>query len=322
MPGIDHRLLDVNGIRLSLYGAGPSAARPLWLLHGFPECWHAWRQQIAPLVAAGYRLWLPEMRGYGRSSAPSDPAAYDLITLCADIQGAMDALGQREVAVIGHDWGAPVAWHLALLEPQRVRAVAGLAVPFGGRPKRPAIETMRRFHAEGFHYILYFQAPGVAEAEMDADPARTLRLMLHNCSGAAPKDFFLQQKPAGARLFDGLQDPGQLPSWCDAEAFAHLLATFEGRGFYGALNWYRNFERNWQRTEALQDRSIEQPALFLLGERDPVGTLEAYTLEQMPKWVPRLLQQRLANAGHWLQNEAAAEVNGYLLAFLARHYPA
>ncbi|MDM8349684.1 alpha/beta hydrolase [Pseudomonas sp. sp1636] len=322
MAAPEQQLLDVNGITLSLYSAGPADGRPLWLLHGFPECWHSWRQQIDPLAAAGYRVLIPEMRGYGQSSAPRDPAAYDLMTLCGDIQAAMDALGHSEVCVVGHDWGAPVAWHLALLEPQRVKAVIGMAVPFAGRPRRPAIDMMREHYAGRFHYILHFQQPGVAEQEMDADIPRTLRMMMHNTSAAVPKDFFLQEKPAGAGLFDGMQDPGALPSWCDAQAFNQYVQTFAGRGFQGALNWYRNFERNWQRSEALAGQRIEQPALFLLGDKDPLGTLEAYTLKQMPKRVANLEQHLLSDCGHWIQNEQAARVNRLLFGFLGRHYAA
>ena len=177
MP-IEHQLLAVNGIDLSLYSAGPADGRTVWLLHGFPECWYAWHPQIEALSQAGYRVFAPEMRGYGQSSAPRDPAAYDLLTLCGDIQAAMDALGHTRVAVVGHDWGAPVAWHLALLEPARVQALGALSVPFGGRPKRPAIEMMRSAYAGRFHYILYFQQPGLAEAELDADIGRSLRLLL------------------------------------------------------------------------------------------------------------------------------------------------
>lgn len=320
MDQLEHHILQVNGIDLSLYSAGPETGRPVWLLHGFPECWHSWRQQIAPLAAAGYRVLIPEMRGYGQSSAPRDPAAYDVLTICADIQAAMDQLGQRQVCVVGHDWGAPIAWHLALLEPARVKAVVGMAVPFGGRPKQPAIDIMRQLYAERFHYILHFQTLGVAEAEMDADIPRTLRMMMHNTSAAAPKDHFLQEKPAGAALFDGMHDPGTLPAWCDSAAFEHYLNTFTGRGFYGALNWYRNFERNWQRTEALADRQIEQPALFLLGDKDPVGTLEAYTLKQMLKRFVKLEQHVLNECGHWIQSEQAAQVNQLLISFLQRHY--
>jgi pimeloyl-ACP methyl ester carboxylesterase len=195
-----------------------------------------------------------------------------------------------------------------------------MAVPFGGRPRQPAIEAMRQLYAERFHYIVYFQEPGLAEAEMDADIPRTLRMMMHNSSAAVPRDHFLQDKPAGAGLFEGMQDPGTLPTWCDHAAFDHYVKTFEGRGFYGALNWYRNFERNWQRTAALADRQIEQPALFLLGDMDPVGTLEAYTLKQMPKRIARLEQHVLKDCGHWIQNERAEQVNQLLLAFLSRHY--
>jgi pimeloyl-ACP methyl ester carboxylesterase len=322
MDSLEHRLLEVNGITLSLYSSGPTLGRPVWLLHGFPECWHSWRQQIGPLAAAGYRVLIPEMRGYGQSSAPHEASAYDLISVCGDIQAAMDSLGQPEACVVGHDWGAPIAWHLALLEPQRVKAVVGMAVPFGGRPKQPAIDIIRQHYAERFHYILHFQQPGVAELEMDADIPRTLRMMMHNTSAAVPKDFFLQDKPAGASLFAGMQDPLTLPAWCDQQAFDEYLKTFAGRGFYGALNWYRNFERNWQRTESLAARQIEQPALFLLGDKDPVGTLEAYTLQQMPRRVAHLEQHLLSECGHWIQNEQAERVNQHLLDFFSRHYPA
>lgn len=322
MRPLDHQLLAVNGINLSLYSAGPADGRPLWLLHGFPECWLSWRHQLEPLLAAGYQVFIPEMRGYGQSSAPQAVEAYDLLTVCGDIQAAMDVLGQEQVCVIGHDWGAPIAWHLALLEPKRVKAVVGMAVPFGGRPKQPAIGIMQQLFAGRFHYILHFQTPGVAEAEMDADIPRTLRWMMHNLSAAVPKDLFLQDKPAGAGLFDGLQQVDQLPAWCSPQAFAGYVATFSGRGFRGALNWYRNFERNWQRTEGLAGRQIEQPALFLLGDLDPVGTLEAYTLKQMPKLIPDLESHVLAQCGHWLQCEQPEAVNRHLLGFLARHYPA
>ena len=315
MP-IEHQLLAVNGIDLSLYSAGPADGRPVWLLHGFPECWYAWHPQIEALSQAGYRVFAPEMRGYGQSSAPRDPADYDLLTLCGDIQAAMDALGHTRVAVVGHDWGAPVAWHLALLEPARVQALGALSVPFGGRPKRPAIEMMRTAYAGRFHYILYFQQPGLAEAELDADIGRSLRLLLGGLGGA-----LLADKAADAKLFDGLADL-TLPAWCSPALFAVYERTFAGRGFYGALNWYRNFERNWQRTEPLAELQVQQPTLFLLGEHDPVGRFEAPTLARMAAKVPLLEQHLLSGCGHWLQSEDGPRVNTLLLDFLGRHYPA
>ncbi|WGL64486.1 alpha/beta hydrolase [Pseudomonas sp. CW003PS] len=313
---IDHRLLAVNGIELSLYSAGPKHGKPVWLLHGFPECWYAWNPQIEALAAAGYRVFAPEMRGYGASSAPADPTAYDLLTLCGDIQAAMDKLGQHEVAVVGHDWGAPVAWHLALLEPERVKALGALSVPFGGRPKRPAIEMMREAYAGRFHYILYFQQPGVAEAELDEDIGHSLRLLLGGLGDA----LLAADKPADARLFDGMPDDLPLPPWCNEAMFAHYLRTFERHGFRGALNWYRNFERNWQRSEHLAGLQITQPTLFLLGENDPVGRFEAPTLKRMADKVPHLERHDLPGAGHWLQAECGERISVLLLDFLARNY--
>ena len=221
----------------------------------------------------------------------------------------------------GHDWGAPVAWHLAVLEPERVKVVAGIPVPYGGRPKKPAIDIVRKQFADRFNYILYFQQPGVAEAELDQDVARTLRIMMHNTSAAVSMDFSLQEKPAGSLLLDHMQDPGDPPAWCGLDAFSVYLPTFEGRGFSGALNWYRNFERNWARTALLADRKVLQPALFLLGDKDPVGTLETHSLQKMPAVVPDLEQHLIANCEHWLQGEQPEQVSQLVLTFLSAVIP-
>jgi pimeloyl-ACP methyl ester carboxylesterase len=314
MHAIEQQLLHVNGIQLSLHACGPQDGQPVWLLHGFPECWHSWAPQLQALAEAGYRAVAPEMRGYGRSSAPAEAEAYALLTLCADIQAAMDQLGHERVCMVGHDWGAPVAWHLALLEPERVQALCAMSVPYGGRPRRPAIEIMREANAGRFNYILYFQEPGVAEAELDADLERSLRLLLADLG-----DVLLQDKPAEARLFDGLDAYPALPSWCGEGQFDHYRQAL-ARGFCGPLNWYRNFERNWRDSEPLAERRVEQPTLFLVGEQDPVARLEAHTLKRMAERVPRLQQHLLADCGHWLQSQQPARVNALLLDFLERHY--
>ncbi|MCU1779489.1 alpha/beta hydrolase [Pseudomonas sp. 14P_5.3_Bac1] len=312
MSDIQHDKVQVNGIELSVHIAGPEHGQPIWLLHGFPECWHSWREQIRALAGAGYRVFAPEMRGYGESSSPAEVADYELLTLCADIQQAMDHFGHQQVVMVGHDWGAVVAWHLALLEPARVARLITMSVPFAGRARRPVIEIMRELYAERFNYILYFQAPGVAERELDADIERTLRLFMQD------QDVFLQKKPANATLFDGVSAPGALPTWCTQADLDVYVQTFSKRGFRGPLNWYRNFERNWQRTEFLAGQPVLQPTLFLIGDRDPVGVFEAHTLKRMPDAVPNLHQQVLANCGHWIQNEQAERVNALMLAFLGR----
>ncbi|MDD2058521.1 alpha/beta hydrolase [Pseudomonas sp. GD03860] len=318
MQDVQHQILSVNGIELSLYSSGPEHGRPVWLLHGFPESWYSWRRQIPALAAAGFRVLVPEMRGYGQTSAPQAVEEYDLITLCADIQAAMDALGQTEACVVGHDWGAPVAYHLGLLEPERVKALVTLSVPYGGRPRRSPLELLHKAFENRFHYMLYFQHPGVAEAELNADIANSLRRIQF---GRGASESFLQDKPADSRLFDGLGDVPANPPWCSEADFEVYVRTF-ARGFDGPLNWYRNFDRSWARSADLAGRQILQPTLFLLGEDDPIGRIESISQERMPSVIPDLEQHRLAECGHWTQNEQPQAVNALVLDFLARRYPA
>jgi len=321
MQQTKQQLIKVNGIQLSVHIAGPESGKPVWLLHGFPECWYSWRHQITALAAQGYRVFAPEMRGYGATEAPEAVEAYDLITICGDIQGAMNHFGHEQVAMLGHDWGAPIAWHLALLEPARVKAVCGLSVPFGGRPRQPAINMMREAYKDKFHYMLYFQTQGPAEAELAADIPRTMRLMMHGLD-SQEGGALVQDKPADSAWLEDYTDPGTQPAWCSDEAFEVYVKTFEQSGFRGPINWYRNFERNWERTEPLAGRQIEQPALFLIGDRDPVGALEAYTIKKMPSVVPQVEQHVIADCGHWIQAEKPSEVNSLLLPFLERYFPA
>ena len=207
MQQTKQQLIKVNGIQLSVHIAGPESGKPVWLLHGFPECWYSWRHQITALAAQGYRVFAPEMRGYGATEAPEAVEAYDLITICGDIQGAMNHFGHEQVAMLGHDWGAPIAWHLALLEPARVKAVCGLSVPFGGRPRQPAINMMREAYKDKFHYMLYFQTQGPAEAELAADIPRTMRLMMHGLD-SQEGGALVQDKPADSAWLEDYTDPG------------------------------------------------------------------------------------------------------------------
>ncbi|WP_150299263.1 alpha/beta fold hydrolase [Pseudomonas profundi] len=324
MANIEQRILEVNGIELSVHIAGPADGQPVWLLHGFPECWYSWRHQIDMLAAEGYRVHAPEMRGYGRSSAPDAPEQYDIITLCGDIQAAMDLLGLDKVAMVGHDWGALVAWHLALLEPTRIQALCCMSVPFAGRPRMPAIHKMRELFADRFHYIVYFQEIGPAERELEADIARTLRLVMHGLSSntTAPGEGLIQNKPAGSGWLEGLQDPGEPPAWCPPDAFAVYLDSYQRSGFHGPLNWYRNFERSWERTEHLAGKTVDQPTLFLIGDRDQVGQLEAHTIKRMPSVVPKVEQHVIPDCGHWIQAEKPEPVNQLLLSFLQKYFSA
>src|SRR5262245_1214013 len=179
-----HQTVEANGIQLHFaeQGEGPLVV----LCHGFPECWYSWRHQLAALASAGFRAVAPDMRGYGRSARPEAIDQYTLFHLVGDVVGLLDGLGERQAVIAGHDWGAPVARHSALLRPDRFRTVIGLSVPF--RPRSPAAPTLAMPHtADAEFYQLYFQKPGVAEAELERNARETIVKLLFAASGDMPR---------------------------------------------------------------------------------------------------------------------------------------
>jgi pimeloyl-ACP methyl ester carboxylesterase len=312
-------MIDVNGIRLHIaeQGEGPLVV----LLHGFPESWHSWRHQFGPLAEAGFRVVAPDQRGYGRSDHPEDVAAYSILHLVGDVVGLVHALGEERAFVVGHDWGAPVAWHTALLRPDVVRGVAGLSVPPPFRGAQPPLRTMRERFG-GHFYWNYFEQPGIAEAEFEADTRAALRKLLYSASGDAPgagrPEQALVEDPERGWLADA-PDPEVLPGWLTEEDLDALTDSY-ARGFTGALNWYRNLDRNWELTAPWQGAAVSPPALYVYGDRDLVpafpGTPEL--IEKLPELMPDLRRKPivLPGCGHWTQQERPAEVNEALLDFL------
>jgi pimeloyl-ACP methyl ester carboxylesterase len=290
------RRVAVNGIELNvLYeGEGPLVV----LCHGFPELAYSWRRQVPALSAAGFRVVAPDMRGFGRSSAPREVEAYDVVSLCGDLCGLLDELGEQAALFVGHDWGAGLVWQLAVMHPERVRAVAGLSVPFVPRAPAPPIPIMRRHIGEDF-YIAWFQEPGLADAALARDVRRTLTT----------------HRQWTARWADEDGPPPERPAWLSEPELAVYVEAFERTGFTGGLNWYRNIDRNWELTEAFAERRVEQPALFLTGERDPVRSF--MPAEAMRGWVTDLRREIVVpGAGHWVQQEEPEAVNAALLEFL------
>jgi pimeloyl-ACP methyl ester carboxylesterase len=294
-----HRQVPVNGVELHVAecGNGPLVV----LCHGFPELWWSWRHQLPALAAAGYRAVAPDQRGYGRSSRPDRVADYDIVHLAGDIVGLIDAYGAERAVVVGHDWGAMVTWHLAQTAPERLFGVAALSVPFWPRPPRPPTEMFKALFGDGFFYMLHFQTPGVADAQLGADPGAALKLVLRRVS---------------ADVFDGTADVPPVPKWMSSDEFAVYEAEFRRTGFTGGLNWYRNLDRNWELTAETAGRKIDVPTMFLAGERDPV--LLFIRVEPMREVVSDLREfVLLPGAGHWIQQERPAETNEVLLRFLA-----
>jgi len=291
--------VDVNGISLAVDEHGPADGPLVVLLHGFPELGYSWRHQVGPLAAAGYRVLVPDLRGYGGSDAPPAVEDYAIDVLAQDVLGLLDHAGAERAVLIGHDWGADLAWKTAWLHPERVAAVAGISVPFAPPAPAPPLGLMRQGLGEDF-YMVWFQEPGVAEAALERDVRRTL---------ATSK----QWTAAWAAIED---DRPPTPPFLTDDELAVYVDAYARTGFRGGLNWYRNLDRNWERTCHLTDRRIEMPALFLTGERDPVRRFMPSVV--MQGWVTDLrVDAVIPEAGHWLQQQAPEAVNEHLLAWLA-----
>jgi len=316
VPTSTERLVDTNGVQLRVIEAGDRGAPVVILAHGFPELAYSWRHQIPALAEAGYHVLAPDQRGYGGSSRPDAIEAYNIHELTADLVGLLDDVGAERAVWIGHDWGAVVVWNAPLLHPDRVAAVAALSVPPLPRAKVPPTQAFRATFGENFFYILYFQEPGVADAELDADPARTMRRMMGGLRASGDQSAALRMVAPGPEGFvERLPEPDRLPDWLSQYELDHYISEFSRTGFTGGLNWYRNFDRNWETTPKLQGTKISAPCLFIAGTADPVL---AFTRADRASEVISgpYRQVMIDGAGHWLQQERPGEVNATLLEFL------
>jgi pimeloyl-ACP methyl ester carboxylesterase len=319
---IKHRFVETNGIRMQIAEAG---CGPLVVLcHGFPETSHSFRHQVWALSEAGFHAVAPDQRGYGRTDRPEAVDRYTLLHMVGDLVGLVDALAERTAFLVGHDWGAPVVWQAALMRPDRFPAVAGLSVPFLPRPRQPPTTLLPRTES-AVHYQLYFQEPGVAEAELEHDPHATLRRVLYGASGDAPLQGALSADlepgmvPRGGGMIRRAADPEVLPPWLTRSDIDHAAAEFARSGFCGALNWYRNMDRNWELLAPWADAQLTVPALYMAGDRDLVlrNPLFASVVENLQRVVPTLKERViLPGCGHWTQQERPAEVNATLIRFL------
>lgn len=316
-PPTRHRFVDTNGVRLSLTEAGERGAPVVVLAHGFPELAYSWRHQIPVLADAGYHVLAPDQRGYGGSSAPPAVENYDIVALTGDVVGLLDDVGAETATVVGHDWGSVVATNLPLLHPDRISACVTLSVPPTPRPLGPPTESWRTTFGENFFYIIYFQTPGPADAELSSDPARTMRRMLGGVRSTEGPNVFLEMAtPGPAGFIERLPEPDGLPEWITPAELDHYVEVFTRTGFTPALNWYRNFDRNWHLTATTPSATIAVPTLFIGGTADPV--LQLTPRDRVSDVVSGPYREVLIDgAGHWLQQESPAEVNAALLEFLA-----
>jgi pimeloyl-ACP methyl ester carboxylesterase len=323
MSDVRHRTVETNGIRMHVAEQGEG---PLVLLcHGFPESWYSWRHQLTALAAAGFHAVAPDMRGYGQTDQPAEIDQYTLLHLVGDMVGLVDALGGGPAVIAGHDWGAPVAWHAALLRPDRFRAVIGLSVPY--RPRGSVRPTTAMPQTDdAIFYQLYFQAPGVAEAELSRDVRSSIRRILFSGSGEGRRAHAGLGNPAavgmvprGGGFLRHTAEPATPPSWLTEADVDFYAGEFTRAGFRGGLNWYRNIDRNWELMAPYAGARVTVPALYVAGDQDLVVHFRGMDqlLPNLKKFVPELRQTiMLPGCGHWTQQERPKEVNDAILAFL------
>jgi pimeloyl-ACP methyl ester carboxylesterase len=319
-----HRFVATNGINMHIAEAG---AGPLVVLcHGFPESWYSWRHQLVALAQAGFHAVAPDMRGYGQTDSPGEIEQFSLLHLVGDIVGLLDALAAPQAVIVGHDWGAPVAWHAAVFRPDRFRGVVGLSVPY--RPRRAGTErptSLMPQTADAIFYQLYFQPPGKAEEEFERDHRRTVRSLLYGGSGEA-REAAQSLGGGGAGMvprnggFIGTRPgPAMLPSWLSEADVDFYAGEFKRAGFRGGLNWYRNIDRNWELLAPWTGAKVTVPALYMAGDRDLVLSFKGMDqlLPALKEFVPKLDNTViLQGCGHWTQQERPMEVNTALIGFL------
>jgi pimeloyl-ACP methyl ester carboxylesterase len=317
-----HRTIEANGIHIHIaeQGSGPLVL----LCHGFPESWYSWRHQLKALSEAGFRAVAPDMRGYGNTDRPAEIERYTLFHLVGDMVGVLDSLGEKTAVIAGHDWGAPVAWHAALMRPDRFRAVIGLSVPYRPRGSVAPTTVMPR-SADASFYQSYFQAPGVAEAELEADVRASIRKILFSGSGDVPRrnpgaaPSGVGMVPRAGGFLTRMPNPETLPAWLSDADIDFYVRQFQHSGFRGGLNWYRNIDRNWELMAPYGGAAVSVPALYMAGDLDLVVSFLRMkeVIADLGRYIPQLRGTiMLPGCGHWTQQERAGEVNKAMLEFL------
>ncbi|MCX7620994.1 MAG: alpha/beta hydrolase [Acidimicrobiales bacterium] len=318
IPGARHRFVETNGVRLSVYETGqPRPDRPVVVFsHGFPELAFSWRHQLRAVAAAGFHAVAPDQRGYGGSSRPDAIEEYDIFHLTGDLVGLLDEIGAPKAVFVGHDWGGLVTWQMPLLHRERVAGVAGLCTPYVPRfPAKPT-EVFRMMGGEN-HYILYFQEPGVADAALSANTAALFdRMMRRGVDPQLLREAASNASDFVAAIVDAPVLGEELLTRAELDVF---VTTFLRTGFTGGLNWYRNFDRNWELTPQLDGARIDGlPCLMITAEWDPV--LVPAMAQGMPEVIDDLEMHQVARAGHWVQQEQPDEVNRLLVDWLTRRF--
>lgn len=299
-------LISVNGVELEVFEAGKqNAGKPIVLCHGWPEHAFSWRFQMDALAAAGYHVIVPNQRGYGNSSRPTEVTAYDIEHLSGDLVALLDHYGYDDAAFVGHDWGAMVVWGLTLLHPSRVNKVINLSLPYQERGEKPWIEFLEEILGGDYYFVHFNRQPGVADAVLEQNTFSFLRNLYRK------NEPFKATEPGMAMInLANAEAPLGEPIMSDSE-LAVFVSAFEASGFTSSINWYRNLDRNW-RLLANVDPIIGQPTLMIHGDRDTIPKSD-----RLAAFVPNVEVVHL-DCGHWIQQEKPEETNQAILRWLER----
>jgi pimeloyl-ACP methyl ester carboxylesterase len=310
-PAVKEYDVATNGISLHVteLGEGPAVL----FCHGFPDTSYTWRRQMSAVAAAGFRAIAPDMRGYGKSSAPADATLYTPLHTAGDLVGLLDALNLPTAVLVGHDWGATHVWNAALLRPDRFTAVCALSVPYVPRGDVSVFERMRKAGHESDFYMFEQIRPDADQ--IWADAAVTIPGALYWASGSAPADTRWSPMQPARSLHRAA--PGPLPSWAERDYVAHTISEFKRTGFHGGLNYYRAAEPYFYLSGALKGAKITQPSFYITGKSDGMKELYPMTEDKLRAGLPGLRGVlEIDNVGHWVQHEASAQVSEQIVTFL------
>jgi pimeloyl-ACP methyl ester carboxylesterase len=317
MPGFTNRVVATNGIRLAVRdeGSGPAVV----LCHGFPELAYSWRLQVPALVAAGFRVLVPDQRGYGDSDRPADAAAYDIHHLTGDLVGLLDALAIERAVFVGHDWGGLVVWMMPLLHPGCTAGVVGVNTPYLPRAPVPPVGMIRAAFGDN-HYIVHFQRPGVADAALARDVRRVFTQLLRRGVPLAEVEARVAARGGMPNLVEMVEDEPLGEPLVGDDVIQIYVDAFTRTGFTGGINWYRNLDRNWETTPQLAGARITVPALMIVAEWDTA--LRPELAQPMKRLVDDLEFVTIPRCGHWTQQEHPDELNRLLVDWLRRRFAA